>query len=249
MKKLLYSTALALLRRASRPQRKTPAQQTQPEGYRVHRRQADPHRPRSRTSTAAAPAGATRPSRSSKAKSCAPAGRPVHLSEMWIVRHTFMDKGREIRPHARRDQLRRGRRFARRDRRNQEPRHRTAGGLSGLQLRHRESRFPRTVARAEGLPRRRDHSQRQILGQSAFDGMETRLRRHPRRVFRPDARNIHLRGQGVYAPVVRRIAADRHGRLHRHHAPSRIIRSIRSSSSRFPTTGCGARSTTCRSTR
>ena len=185
-------------------------------GIPIHRRQADPHDP------GQGPAPQRHllvlldplvPRRRDPARR-RPSGPP--LRDVDRAPHVH-GQGREIRPHARRDQLRRGRCFARRDRRNQEPRHRTSGGLSGLQLRHRESRFPRTVSRAEGLPRRRDHSQRQILGQSAFDGMEARLRRYPRRVFRPDARNIHLRGQGVYAPVVRRIAADRHGRLHRHH--------------------------------
>jgi bleomycin hydrolase len=53
--------------------------------------------------------------------------------------------------------------------------------------------------RAESLPRRSDGGQHQIFGQAALDGLETGFQRHPGRIFRPDARDLHLSGQGIHA--------------------------------------------------
>ena len=174
-------------------------------------------------------------------------GPEMHLSEMWIVRHSFMDKAEKyIRLHGE-PELRRGRRFARRDGGHQGPRHRSLRGLSGPELRNRETRFPRAVGRAQSLPRRR--AQGRGERQAPLDGLETRLQRPPRRVLRPDARNVHLRGQGVHARIVRRIAADRHGKLRGPlvvHAPS-LLHALHHRGSRQ--LDVGARFTTCRSRR
>ena len=114
-------------------------------------------------------------------------------------------ESREVRAHARRDQLRRGRRGPRRHRRDRQIRHRTLRGLPGLQLRHRQARLLGAHARAQVVPRHRDQ------GPQALHGVEARFQRPARRVLRPDARDVRLRGQGVHPRLVRRVAAHPHG--------------------------------------
>ena len=152
-------------------------------------------------------------------------------------------EGGEVRPYARFAQSGRRRRFARRDRRDQEIRHRADGGLSGSLLRHRLARLHGDRPRRQGVYGRRDR-RRQV-----DDGLAARPGCRSGRLSRPQTRKIHLEGQGVYAAVVRCIAGARHGRLRRDqllYAPP-LLRGVHPRSARQ--LDVGGRSGTCLSTR
>ncbi len=136
--------------------------------------------------------------------------RDQALGDVDCAQH-LLREGRQVRPSARIAQLRRGRRGARRDARHREVRHRAPRGLQRPQLRHRDARVRRDRRGAESLCRRRYQEQER----QADSRMAGRPKRHSRRLFRRASRDVHLRGQGVHSPHVRRVAAREDERLHR----------------------------------
>ena len=139
-------------------------------------------------------------------------GAPVHLSEMWIVRHTFMEKAvKYIRMHGEINFAEGG---ASRD---------VTEGIRNYGIVPFEA-YPGFNYGTE----KADFHELSLVLKAYLDAvmeastkssnkpLSTALQRHPERIFRPDARDLHLSGQGIHAPDVRRLAADRHRRLYRH---------------------------------
>lgn len=145
-------------------------------------------------------------------------GEAVHLSEMWIVRHTFLEKAeRYIRMHGTINFAEGG------------TAHDVTEGIKKYGI------VPFEVYRGLNygteLP---DFNELTPVLKAYLDGVETRLQRPAGPVFRRAARDLRMERQTVYAAVVRRIAADRLGGLHRPdllHAPP-LLHAVRTRNSR-----------------